>query len=69
MFMRGGEGSVARFGPGFFSKPNTMADFSFFFNIRLSILCKNLFFQICLRDSFLTPTPTPNNNNKKKGGP
>ena len=24
--MRGGKGSVARFGPGFFSKPNTVAD-------------------------------------------
>ena len=41
--MRGGEGSVARFGPGFFSKPNRVADFSLFFNIRLSILCKNFF--------------------------
>ena len=44
MFMRGGEGSVARFGPGFFSKPNTVADFSLFFNIRISVLCNNLFF-------------------------
>ena len=44
MFMREGEGSGARFGPGFFSKPNTVAYFSLFFNIRISVLCKNLFF-------------------------
>ena len=55
MCMGGGEGSVARFGPGLFlSKPNTVADFSLFFNIRLSILCKNLFFPSG-RMLFLTP--------------
>ena len=58
---RGGEGRAQLLGLGqdFFSKPNTVADFSLFFNIRLSILCKNLFFQSlqCLKDSFLNPSP------------
>ena len=65
MFMRGGEGSFARFGPGFFSKPNTMADFSFFFNIRLNSVQEFVFPN--LRDSFLPPPPTPNKKKNEVG--
>ena len=47
-------------GQDFISKPNTVADFSLFFNIRLSILCKNLCFpSLFERYLFLSP-PTTN---------
>jgi len=64
-----GEGRARLLGLGqdlFFSEPNTVADFSLFLNIRLSILCKNLFFPVCLKDSFLNPPPPPLSINKKK---
>ena len=59
---RGGEGRsrVLGLGQDFISKPNTVADFSLFFNIRLSILCKNLCFpSLFERYLFLNP-PTTN---------
>ena len=46
VFVRGGEGRARLLGLGhdFFSKPNTVADISLFFNIRHSIMCKNVSF-------------------------